>query len=388
MATDKAKEISNSQRSELADRIIQALQENDGTGWTKTWDASLFVPRNPCTKTIYSGINRFWLSIYSEMMGFNDPRWVTFNEAKQNGWHVKSGAKSTYIEKWGRAYVGTDEDGNKEYIPFNKVKPKDRENLIENGYEIIYTLQRVTPVFNAAQIEGIPELVLPKPLGRAEQYEVADRYIELSPCKVIEGHSSEAFYRPSTDEIHLPSRDVFRSGNDFLATMWHEMGHSTGHSSRMNRAVRNPFGSPAYAREELNAELSSLFTQATMNLDIFGSTFENSIEYLRSWASSIPASGEAREAAVKEVLAAVSTASSISDYITKPYLEKYPQPDRDPNIQKTISEDKQPKAPMTKQSKDAPIVSLSDRASVAKIVSAEINSSHDAVEHSCPARGL
>lgn len=131
--------------------------------------------------------------------------------------------------------------------------------------------------------------------------------------------------------------------------MWHEMAHSTGHSSRLNRPIKNPFGSPAYAREELNAELAAMFTQATMNLDVFGTTFENSIEYLRSWAAQIPDSGEKREAAVKEVLSAVSTASGISDYITKPYLEKYPQPDRDPNIEKMVFKGEKPKAPKAKQ---------------------------------------
>lgn len=349
MASERAKEISNSQRSELADRIIRALKENDPAGWTKTWDASLFVPRNPCTKTVYSGINRLWLSLHADRKGFQDPRWITFDEARKNGWHVKAGEKSTYVEKWAKVYVGTDDDGNKDFIPYGKVKPAERQELVEKGYELIYNLQRVTPVFNAAQVEGIPELIVPKPVGREEQYEIADRYIELSPCKVIEKPSDRAFYRPATDDIHLPPRDSFYSGNDFLATMWHEMAHSTGHSSRLNRPIKNPFGSPAYAREELNAELAAMFTQATMNLDVFGTTFENSIEYLRSWAAQIPDSGEKREAAVKEVLSAVSTASGISDYITKPYLEKYPQPDRDPNIEKMVFKGEKPKAPKAKQ---------------------------------------
>lgn len=366
MPTDKAKEISNRQRSELADRIIQALKENDPTGWTKAWDSSLFVPRNPCTKTVYSGINRLWLSFYADIMNFNDPRWLTFNEARKNGWHIKAGEKSTYIEKWAKAFVGTDKDGDKSFIPYSKVKPEEREELIENGYELIYTLQRVTPVFNASQVEGIPELIVPKPLGREEQYEIADRYIALSPCKIFEECGGKAFYRPSRDEIHLPLRDSFHSGNDFLATLWHEMGHSTGHSSRMNRAIQNKFGSVAYAREELNAELAAMFTQATMNLDIFGTTFENSIEYLRGWASKIPDSGEEREAAVKEVLAAVSTASGISDYITKPYLEKYPQPDRDPNIEKTVSKGEASKLPKARQKNN---ISLADRCSLAQSLS-------------------
>ncbi len=204
MASERAKEISNGQRSELADKIIQALKENDPAGWTKTWDASLFVPRNPCTKTVYSGINRLWLSFHADSMGFQDPRWITFDEARKNGWHVRAGEKSTYVEKWAKVYAGTDEDGNRDFIPYGKVRPAERQELAEKGYELIYALQRVTPVFNAAQVEGIPELIAPKPVGREEQYEIADRYIELSPCKVIEKPGDGAFYRPAADDIHLP----------------------------------------------------------------------------------------------------------------------------------------------------------------------------------------
>ena len=98
-------------------------------------------------------------------------------------------------------------------------------------------------LFNADQVDGIPEKEKKEPLSRDEQLALADQFVKSSVCSVIEGaNETEAYYSPARDEIHLPARDYFYSAGEFLGTAIHEMGHSTGHPSRLARDISGGFG--------------------------------------------------------------------------------------------------------------------------------------------------
>ena len=170
---------------------------------------------------------------------------MTFNQAKDKGWKIKSGEKGTLCEKWIFEEKKVIEDpvtGEKETVYEELEHPKV-------NYFIL---------FNADQVDGIPEKEKKEPLSRDEQLALADQFVKSSVCSVIEGaNETEAYYSPARDEIHLPARDYFYSAGEFLGTAIHEMGHSTGHPSRLARDISGGFGSTSYAKEELVAELSA-----------------------------------------------------------------------------------------------------------------------------------
>ena len=124
-------------------------------------------------------------------------------------------------------------------------------------------------VFHASQIDGLPALPEQKTGENAafERHQAAERLLTASNAKIFHDQMNSAFYRPSTDEIHLPEKGQFRSPDGYYATALHELGHWTGHESRLNRQLLgNPFGSAEYAREELRTKIASYMLG--MELDI------------------------------------------------------------------------------------------------------------------------
>ncbi|MDO4557267.1 MAG: zincin-like metallopeptidase domain-containing protein, partial [Lachnospiraceae bacterium] len=116
-----------------------------------------------------------------------------------------------------------------------------------------------------------------------EMLEVADKFIQSSECKIKEVEQDSAYYSPKSDEIILPPRDYFKNQESFLSVTLHEMAHSTGHESRLNRPLMNQFGTSEYAREELIAELTGTFLQADLNIHLDGELLEDHTDYLKAW---------------------------------------------------------------------------------------------------------
>ena len=162
-----------------------------------------------------------------------------------------------------------------------EIDPKTNEKI-----EVRKPLEKPIPsyfiVFNAEQINGIPEYKR-QVLNESEKIKIANDFIKSSECPIREVAQDQAFYSPTEDEIILPLRSAFNSEEAFLRTTLHEMGHSTGHPDRLNRNLANKFGSPEYAKEELVAELTSVFTQAKLGLKLEGEHFNNHTSYLKSW---------------------------------------------------------------------------------------------------------
>ena len=197
-------------RKELTKQLLAEMEQGE-LPWMKGWKTTGTRPYNPVTKAVYKGNNRLRLMLASHFGQFQDNRWVTFNQAKDKGWKIKSGEKGTLCEKWIFEEKKVIEDpvtGEKETVYEELEHPKV-------NYFIL---------FNADQVDGIPEKEKKEPLSRDEQLALADQFVKSSVCSVIEGaNETEAYYSPARDEIHLPARDYFYSAGEFLGTAIHEM---------------------------------------------------------------------------------------------------------------------------------------------------------------------
>ena len=288
------------ERKKLTETIISNL-EKDGLNWVKGW-SSKFAPQNATTEKPYRGGNKFKLMVAADQRDYNDPRWVTFNQAKEKGWQIKKGSKSVALEKWIFSKKEVDKITKKETI----VKLK---NPIVNYFR----------VFNANDIEGIPELEKEPKLEKTNE-ELNDLISNLkksSECEIKEEKQDRAYYSSLQDIIVLPPQEAFVSQEQYLGTMLHEMGHSTGHPDRLNRPLGNGFGSIDYAKEELRAEISAIFSQKELGIDLKTEHIDNHSAYINSWIQVLKNDPN-------EIYKASSDAEKITDKLIENYnsLEK------------------------------------------------------------------
>jgi antirestriction protein ArdC len=290
---------------------ISAAMERGGLAWAAEWKGC-WSPVNAATGRTYRGMNRLSLAAAMRRGGFDDPRWCTFNQARDAGWHVARGARSPATVEFWSWYVRVPGSG--------AVTLQRAEQLVRTGRLPEETLKdaflrgRLHHVFNASQVEGIepydPSAHAPE---NAEVERVADELIESSRCPVREERVDEAYYRPSTDTITLPLRSQFTSMDAFARTLLHEMCHST--AREVGREVER--SEEGYAREELVAELGSAFAAADADLDMgayanadMDRTFlENHAAYLQSWLTAIRDDPSA-------LAKAATQASKAADFVT------------------------------------------------------------------------
>jgi len=267
-------------RQEVTDRIINML-ENGVAPWQKPWnpaDASLDMPMNPTTGKAYRGGNAIHLMATGLSHGYGDPRWMTYKQAASLAWQVRNGEKGTHIEFWevkaGREtrsepVRADDGDGS---------QPADELDAVR-GNRLIH---RVYTVFNAKQIEGIPEWT-PKQRTVFEVVEAAEHILNNGGATILHDQADRAFYNRSSDSIHLPPSHAFHDAAGYYGTALHELAHWTGHPSRLDRATLNEsyrFGDISYAKEELRAELASVFLAAERGIP---HDPEQHAAYVSSW---------------------------------------------------------------------------------------------------------
>lgn len=299
----KSYDIVMEERKKLVEKIIENMQNGD-IFFKKGWDVSLLRPQNPVSEVMYLGGNRLKLGVEALINDYKDPRWVTFNQATSKGWKVKKGEKGTKCEKW--IFTKTVKERNEETGKIEEVEIKLDKPVVN-----YFT------VFNAEQIEGIPPLNLLK-TDKEQSFEIAESFIASSECPIKELAQEQAYYSPSEDEIVLPLREAFKSKEAFLRTTLHEMGHSTGHPDRLNRDLSGAFGSKSYAKEELVAELCSIFTQARLNIKLEGEHFNDHTAYIKSWI-------EVLQNDPSELFRAAAKAETASKRLYDNYLEREKQ---------------------------------------------------------------
>jgi antirestriction protein ArdC len=249
-------------RQEVTDRIVNML-ENGVAPWQKPWnpaDASLDMPTNPTTGKAYRGGNAIHLMATGLSRGYTDPRWMTYRQAGALAGQVRKGEKGTQIEFWevknaratrSEPIRADDGDGH---------QPADELDA-GRGNRLIH---RVYTVFNAKQMEGIPEWS-PNPRSVFEVVEAGEHILNNCGAAILHDQADRAFYNRSSDSIHLPPKHAFKDAASYYGTALHEAAHSSGHPSRLNRATLNEsyrFGDISYAKEELRAELASVFLAA------------------------------------------------------------------------------------------------------------------------------
>jgi len=231
-------------RRELTDRIIRALEAGTAP-WQKPWDGDVaqpMMPYNPISKTVYKGGNSIGLMI----QGYDDPRWCTYKQAQEQGWQVRRGEKSTTIEFW--KFDDERETTDTETGEVTKTRVK-----LERP-QVFYA-----KVFNARQMDNVPEIERDHKGYEWEPMEMADRILQRAKVPLFHDQQDRAFYSVVKDEMHMPPREAFADAMRYYSTALHELGHATGHPSRLDRPLGNAFGSVEYAKEELRAELASLF---------------------------------------------------------------------------------------------------------------------------------
>jgi antirestriction protein ArdC len=298
---------------ELTDKIIAALKAGTAP-WRRPWDktacAGKTAPINAATGHRYRGINLFVLGMSPLAFASDDPRWCSYRQAAARGWQVRKGEKAT---------------------PVYFYKPIEIEDKTSDGGRETRRIPilRTFSVFHASQIDGIPELapaVATKAV--AERIEDVEIIVQTSGVPVRIG-GDRAFYSPTFDFIQLPPDEAFHSPELRAATLFHELGHATGHVSRLNRDLSGRFGSMSYAKEELRAELASYAIGSMIGLPC---DVPNHASYLQSWI-------EVLKQDRREIFHAAAEAQRIADYILAfhpDYAEKPADPTGDDDDAPTI----------------------------------------------------
>jgi len=255
----------------VTDRIIQTIENSGKLPWVKPWKHSGVSPSNGITKKPYEGINFFLLS----NAPYSNPYYLSYKQAESLGGNVRKGEKGWPVVFW---KVG-------------KYEKEGKDGSIEEKNSF---LLRYYTVFNVEQCENItmdPATIA----GHVEHdpIEAAEAIIKgykNGPSITIKP-SEQAYYQPSIDSVTMPEMKQFITPEGFYATFFHELGHSTGHKSRLNRKEltgHNPFGSHDYGVEELTAELSSAFMCAECGISN-DNLERNSAAYLKNWINAIKA---------------------------------------------------------------------------------------------------
>lgn len=244
----------------VTDRIIAQL--NQGIiPWEKPWTGISSGAYNRITKKPYSLVNQMILEHNGE--------YATFKQWSNLGGKIKKGSKSEFVVFW-------------------KIQKKTETN--DKGEEVTksYPILRYYNVFHISQVDGVEPLEKPE-WNNVESIKEADRiiseYVKRTGLSFCEEVSNRAFYSPSMDKVVVPMKEQFKHSNEYYATTFHELTHSTGHESRLNRLYRGrdaAFGSEEYSKEELVAEIGSATILNMLGIET-ERTFRNNVAYIQSW---------------------------------------------------------------------------------------------------------
>lgn len=309
MAIQKTKEPSkvDAALQRFAEMLIKRMEEMQ-KDWHKGWigGGSMFgLPQNISGRT-YEGSNAFLLFLHTAGNGYKAPVYMTYGQLHKEGAHVLKGEKAVPVFKWG--FSIKDKDGKKvteeefnnmtddekkecKRRPFLKIYPEfniDQTNMSEVNKE------KYDAVVSQFRKTDVPTITDGMYVNKA-----IDRMMEKQEwvCKIqYDKEEKGAYYSPAKDIVVLPTKaqfrihpddpeECFKDGQEYYGTALHEMAHSTGHPSRLDRLKPAAFGSPEYAKEELVAELTSAMVGNTLGFDRRIS--DNNVAYLQNWTSAL-----------------------------------------------------------------------------------------------------
>lgn len=288
----------------FAGMMINIIKKANAAKWKKGWmgisGTIQGLPQN-INGRVYSGGNLFFLMTNTAEEGYKAPVYMTFKQAKDQNLHVKAGEKSIPVFKWG-LYI-KDENGKKvSEEDYNSMSQEEREKLTVRPYP------RVFHVFNIDQtnLEEVNKkkydaIVARFKVPEQEKKDTEGMYVNEALDRMFQEKawhcdiqynkpSNGAFFSPTQDIIVLPMKEqfkigktaeeVYRNGMEYYSTALHEMAHSTGAKSRLNRKFGR-HGTDNYAHEELIAEMTSALVGSTMGFD--RKILDNNANYLQGW---------------------------------------------------------------------------------------------------------
>jgi antirestriction protein ArdC len=251
--------------AEVTERMIAAL-ERGTVPWQRPWTTSGIMPTSAATGKPYRGVNVWLTSLAADERGYSSPYWLTFRQAGELGGSVRKGEKGTLVVFWKMLEV--------------------RDQDAPDGVKRVPLLRHYF-VFNLDQCEGVtlpPRFRTderePVEVGEAMR-EILAGYVDGPEIRHVLGE--RAYYCPSDDRITLPLLEQFATAEGFAETALHELTHSTGHASRLDRFDNGEpqhFGDERYAREELVAEMGAAMLAAVHGIE---TSFDNSAAYVASW---------------------------------------------------------------------------------------------------------
>ncbi len=282
------------QFSDIVAENVVAQLEAGAAPWQKHWDNGNYLPVNPATGKRYKGIN----AIHLLSQGRKDPRWMTYNQAQASGAQVRRGEKGTPIQFW----------------RFSEKSPKldinGKPEVDPNGRPIVEKVALERPqsflcsVFNAEQIEGLPPLKTET--NELAAVERAENILTLSGARIqhAEGNKRSYYVYPQ-DTIYLPAKEQFAEPESYYSAALQALAHWTGHDTRLNRDVSNPFGSESYAKQELVADIAAILLGAEVGT---GYDPEQYGTYLDAWVKIIKDDS-------LEIFRAAAEAEKIREYV-------------------------------------------------------------------------
>jgi antirestriction protein ArdC len=261
-----AKAPTNPSPADIITNTIIAKLESGVRPWVRPWRSAEGGRPLRVTGTPYRGINCVWLWMTADAHGYNSRTWMTYKQAQMLGGQVREGERSeiaifykSYTKKVESAVTGQSDDEMRRVL-------------------------RSYAVFNASQIDGLPERFRPallSPVPPSDELPPrAQQFIDALPAKVY--HRGErAYYDRIDDSITMPSVDLFATRSGWAATLAHEAGHWSGHPDRLMREFGKRFGDEAYAFEELCAELCAFLIGVDLGLPT--DHIDNHAAYIDSW---------------------------------------------------------------------------------------------------------
>jgi antirestriction protein ArdC len=268
----------------VTDRIIKMLEE--GTiPWKKPWKGGAAC--NLLRKIDYRGINVFNLA----HTPYSLPYWVSQKDLiKLSGVDLKDNVSKQEYMKTVTAMECRLLEGqlykSNIVIYTNWLDRIDKDTGEINGKIPFTKYYRVWNVEQTTIPSIRPDLIPEVTNNPIDSIAAAENIIlQYTNCPIITHNEARAYYKPSSDLVNMPKKTVFNTAEDYYATLFHELGHSTGHASRLNREFGAGFGSEKYAKEELVAELTSAFLCAKTQID--NSVIDNSAAYVQGWLKKI-----------------------------------------------------------------------------------------------------
>lgn len=243
----------------INEKIIEQLDK--GTiPWLQPWHSG-GLPQNLITKKPYHGINVMLLA----MEGYEHNQFITFNQLHDVGGKVKKGEKGHLVVYWKIEKPTTDSE--------QQTQSEEKKKAVLRYYY----------VFNIAQCENVPAKYLPQ-VRETKDLPTCEAIVTGMPnCPEIKHKEQSAYYNPKADFVNMPKKRSFKTDASYYSTLFHELIHSTGHESRLNRKTLSQmaaFGSEDYSQEELVAEMGTCYLQSLTGIT---SEFQHSAAYIQGW---------------------------------------------------------------------------------------------------------